>query len=80
MRYPEIPALSAIVAVLLLVPLPSQLRARNIATVTLVLSTFMLSIKNVVNTLVWNGNTRNVAPAWCDFGEILHLYLPRIGL
>ena len=70
MRYPDIPVLSAIGAVLLLVPLPSQLRARNIATLTLILSTFLESIISIVNTLVWNGNTRNVAPVWCDIGEI----------
>jgi hypothetical protein len=73
MRYPEIPVLSAIVVVLLFVPLPSQLRARNIATLTLIVSTFLGSIITIVNTLVWNGNTRNVAPVWCDIGQILHL-------
>ena len=73
MRYPEIPVLSAIVAVLVLVPLPSQLRARNIATLTLILSTFLGNIITTVNTLVWNGNTRNVAPVWCDIGQIFHL-------
>jgi pheromone a factor receptor len=73
MRYPEIPVLSAIAAVLLLVPLPSQLRARNIPTLTLVLSTILVNVITVVNTLVWNGNTRDVAPVWCDFGQMLHL-------
>jgi hypothetical protein len=73
MRYPEIPVLSVIAAVLLLVLLPSQWRSRNIPTLTLILSTFLEGIVNVVNTLVWNGNTRNVAPVWCDFGQIVHL-------
>jgi pheromone a factor receptor len=75
MRYPEIPVLSAIVSVLLLVPLPSQLRARNIPTLTLILSTFLEGIVNIVNTLVWNGNIWDVAPRCCDFGQILHLLL-----
>ena len=70
MRYPEIPAASCIVAVLLLVPLPSQLRAPNIACLTLILSTFLLSIINTVNTLVWAGHYRDVAPVWCDIGQI----------
>ena len=68
MRYLEIPVLSAIAVVLLLVPLPSQLRARNIPTLTLILSTFVANIVDIVNMLVWNGNTRDVAPVWCDFG------------
>jgi pheromone a factor receptor len=68
MRYPEIPVLSTVAAVLLLVPLPSQWRSRNIATLTLILSTILESVVNIVNTLVWSGNTRDVAPVWCDFG------------
>jgi pheromone a factor receptor len=68
MRYPEIPVASCIVAVLLLVPLPSQLRARNIAGLTILLSTILLSIVNTVNALVWAGHYRDVAPVWCDIG------------
>ena len=70
MRYPEIPVASCIVAVLLLVPLPSQLRARNIAGLTILLSTILLSIINTVNALVWAGHYRDVAPVWCDIGQV----------
>ena len=68
MRYPEIPVAFCIVAVLVLMPLPSQLRARNIAGLTLIFSTILLSIVNTVNALVWAGHCRDVAPVWCDIG------------
>jgi hypothetical protein len=70
MRHPELPVLSAIAAGLLLVPLPSQLRTRNIPTLTLILCTFLLCVIVTVNNLVWDGHVRNVAPAWCDFGKL----------
>jgi pheromone a factor receptor len=73
MRYPEFPALSVVAAVLLLVPLPSQWRARNIATLTLILSTILLCVVITVNALVWDGHTRDMAPAWCDFGKFFHM-------
>ena len=70
MRHPELPILSAIAAGLLLVPLPSQLRTRNIPTITLILTVFLLCVVITVNGLVWDGHARDVAPAWCDFGKL----------
>jgi hypothetical protein len=65
--------LSVVAAALLLVPLPSQWRARNITTLTLILSTILLCIVITVNAVVWDGHTRDMAPAWCDFGQLLHI-------
>jgi hypothetical protein len=70
MRHPELPVLSTIAAGLLLVPLPTQLRTRNIPAFALVLTAFLVCIVNTVNALVWDGHLRDVAPAWCDFGEL----------
>jgi hypothetical protein len=71
MRYPEHPVLSTIAAGLLLIPLPSQLRTRNIPAITLVLISFLLCVVNTANALVWDRHVRDVALAWCNFGEIL---------
>jgi hypothetical protein len=69
MHHPELPVLSTIAAGLLLVPLPAQLRTRNIPALTVVLTAFLLCIVNTVNALVRDEHLWDMAPAWCDFGE-----------
>ena len=69
MRYPEISATSAIAAVLMLIPLPAQLRAGNVALITLLVGSFLINVLYLVNSLVWAGNVRDVAPVWCDIGR-----------
>ena len=70
MRYLELPVLSAITAGLLLITVPSQLRTRNLPTFTLILSTCVLCAVNAANAFAWNGHVQDIAPAWCDFGEL----------
>jgi pheromone a factor receptor len=66
--HPELPLASGIIALLVLVPLPAQLRARNIALITLLTSTSILNITYVINSLMWAKNVRDMAPIWCDIG------------
>ena len=68
MQY-QLPVASAIGAALILVSLPSQLRAGNVAIVMMIIGSFLLHTFNVANTIVWAGNVDDVAPIWCDFCE-----------
>ena len=68
MRYTEI---SAIAAVLMLIPLPAQLRAGNVALITLLVGSFFINVLYLVNSVVWAGNVRDVAPVWCDIGWLV---------
>jgi hypothetical protein len=77
MRYPVLPVVSAIAAILVLVPLPSQLRRRNVATLSLIIGTFLLHVAITVNTLVWAGNVRDSAPVWCDICQFHSICIPR---
>jgi hypothetical protein len=73
MRHPELPFALAIAVILILVPLPSQIRRGNIAILTLMISTLLLTVILLVNTLVWAGSFRDVAPVWCDICESVSL-------
>ena len=68
MQY-QLPVMSAIAAALIVVSLPSQWRARNVAIVVFIIASFLLHVFNVANSIVWAGNVDNVAPIWCDFCE-----------
>jgi len=71
MQYPQLPVGAAIGAILVLVPLPAHLRVRNIAVLSMILFIFSTNVINVVNTLVWAGNVKDVAPIWCDISEFV---------
>ncbi|KXN83187.1 Pheromone B beta 1 receptor [Leucoagaricus sp. SymC.cos] len=66
MRYPERPIFTFLAAVLVLIPLPWHWRARNIATVSLITWLFVVNVIYCINSIIWAGNVRNIAPAWCD--------------
>ena len=66
MRHPELPVSAALAAVVILIPLPAQVRVRNVALQVLIVGTSFVNIISLVDTLVWAGNVRDVAPAWCD--------------
>ena len=68
MHRPEFTAASVVAVFLLFVPLPSQLRVRNVAVVVLIGGTIFIHLIHIVNTLVWASNVRDVAPIWCDIG------------
>jgi hypothetical protein len=77
MLYPEQPPLAIIAAVLVLVPLPRQLRAGNIACIALIFWFFQHCVVAAVNTIVWAGNVKDTAPIWCDISEFFppHSYI-----
>jgi pheromone a factor receptor len=69
MRHPEFLAAAGLASVLILIPLPAQVRVHNVALLVLIVGTFFINVISIVNTLVWAGNVRDVAPVWCDIGK-----------
>jgi hypothetical protein len=35
--------------------------------------TFLVTLMDLINILIWDGNTRNLAPAWCDISALCNL-------
>ncbi|KAF8628578.1 hypothetical protein AX17_005974 [Amanita inopinata Kibby_2008] len=66
MRHPELPIIAFFTAVLVIIPLPWHWRARNVATVALMLWLFAVDVIYGVNAIIWAGNVDNSAPIWCD--------------
>jgi Pheromone A receptor len=55
--YPELPVLAFIAAVLVLIPLPRQIRARNIASIAMILWFFEYCLVSGVNAIVWSATS-----------------------
>lgn len=69
MEHPELPIFSFLAALLVLIPLPWHWRARNIATLSIIVWLFLVDIIYGVNSLIWAGNSRATALVWCDVSE-----------
>ncbi|KAI0944386.1 hypothetical protein AcW1_002114 [Taiwanofungus camphoratus] len=59
-------AVAFIAAILVLIPLPSHWRARNVATLAIIAWLFVVNMIYGVNTAVWAHSVDNVVPVWCD--------------
>jgi Pheromone A receptor len=68
-RYPELGPLGIIAAILVLIPLPRQIRARNVATIAMIFWFFEHCLIAGINAIVWAGNVNDPAPAWCEISE-----------
>ncbi|TFK65310.1 STE3-domain-containing protein [Pluteus cervinus] len=66
MKYPALPIFAFLSAVLVLIPLPWHWRARNVATLSIVVWLFAVDVIYGVNALVWADNFRVTIPVWCD--------------
>lgn len=62
---------SFLAAVLVLIPLPTHWRARNIPTVSLILWLFVLNVAHGVNVIVWWDNLQLQLLVWCDIGSCI---------
>jgi Pheromone A receptor len=67
--FPSYTIAGFIAAVLVLIPLPRQTRAGNIATMAMTFWFFQHCLAASINTVVWRKNVINVAPTWCDISE-----------
>ena len=66
MAVPQFAVASAIAIFVLLIPLPAHWRGRNVALLVLILCVIIQNLFQLVNTIVWAHNVRDVAPVWCD--------------
>ena len=77
--YSELPAPAFIAAVLVLIPLPRQIRARNIASIAMILWFFEHCLVSGINAIMWAGNVRDSAPVWCEISKTFsNLFLNRV--
>lgn len=64
--HPEFAPVAFIAAFSLLLPLPWHWRARNVATLSLVIWLFVCNIIYAVDAVIWRDNVKIVVPVWCD--------------
>ncbi|CAE6452413.1 unnamed protein product [Rhizoctonia solani] len=62
----ELPIVSFICTVLVLIPLPWHWRARNIGTLSVIFWLASINLIRGINAVIWGGKTINYAPVWCD--------------
>ena len=73
---------SGIGLTLSVIPLWWHLESRNVGTCMYMIWTALACLVQLVNSIVWDGNTVNRAPVWCDIGtprcsfaQFLHLMI-----
>lgn len=69
--YVELPIVSIVCALLVLLPLPWHWRARTVPTISMALWLFVYNIIAAVNSIVWANNAIIRIPVWCDIGMFL---------
>ena len=69
MQSPELPVLAFLAAVLVLIPLPRQIKACNVACITIILWLFVHCLVSGVDAILWAGNVTDSAPVWCEISE-----------
>ncbi|KAH7924990.1 fungal pheromone STE3G-protein-coupled receptor [Leucogyrophana mollusca] len=62
----EFPPIAFLAALLLLLPLPWHWRARNVATLSMILWLFVINVVYGVDAIIWGNNVNIVIPVWCD--------------
>lgn len=62
----ELPVVSFICAVLVLLPLPWHWRAGTVATISITVWLFAANIINGINAIIWSDNAIIQATIWCD--------------
>lgn len=71
MLHPELPFVSFLCAVLVLIPLPFHWQAGTVSTLCIVAWLFVCNVINGVNTVLWRNDVIIRATTWCDVGEWL---------
>ncbi|KAH9919595.1 GPCR fungal pheromone mating factor [Fomitopsis serialis] len=60
-------------AVLVIIPLPAHVRARNVATIAISLWLFAVNLAQGINTLAWADNVEVKHVVWCDIATRLFI-------
>ncbi|OBZ74474.1 Pheromone B beta 1 receptor [Grifola frondosa] len=66
MYYPALPAGAFIAAVFVLIPIPAHWRARNVATLSIIVWLFVMDVIYGVNAIVWDDSVEIHMLVWCD--------------
>ncbi|KZT69400.1 STE3-domain-containing protein [Daedalea quercina L-15889] len=61
-----LPLGSFIAAILVLIPLPSHIKAQNLSTVAMVLWLFAVNVAQGINSIIWMNNVEVKLVVWCD--------------
>ena len=69
MAYYWLPISAFLAAILVLFPLPSYWRSRNVPVLAIISWSFIVDSIQAVNSVIWIDNTRSVIPVWCDISE-----------
>ncbi|TFK26911.1 STE3-like pheromone receptor [Coprinopsis marcescibilis] len=69
--YPLYPCLSFVGFILCSIPLSWHIQAWNSGTCAFAIWTGLACLNGFVNSMLWAGNTRNIAPVWCDISSKL---------
>ena len=69
--YPLVPVANFIAFIFAVIPLSTTLvrQSWNVGVCMLGLWLAIMSLINVVNTIVWADNTNDIAPVWCDISD-----------
>ena len=66
---------SVVATILVLVPLPTQLRDRNFATLSLLAWLFLVNVYRGIDAIVWLDDAVVRGPVWCDIGKFSPAYV-----
>lgn len=69
-----LPISAFLAAILVLFPLPSYWRSRNVPILAIISWLFSVDLVQAVNSVIWLDNTRNVIPVWCDISKYFFLF------
>ena len=67
--YPLFPVFAFLGFIVALIPFPWHLQAWNAGTCVYMIWAGLASLIQFVNSIIWKGNTEDVAPVWCDIGK-----------
>ncbi|WVR04395.1 hypothetical protein IAU60_001397 [Kwoniella sp. DSM 27419] len=84
MRHPDYPFWASAALIIVALPAPWHFRARNIATLSLILWLTLANLCTFVNTIIWKDNYDDCNPIWCDISSrillLLNFALPACSL
>ncbi|KAI0298001.1 GPCR fungal pheromone mating factor [Russula brevipes] len=69
----ELPVFSFLSSFLVILILPAQIRGFNIPSVSIISWLFFCNVIHGINSVLWNGNQAEHAPAWCDISSVVLL-------
>ncbi|PSS11043.1 hypothetical protein PHLCEN_2v3339 [Hermanssonia centrifuga] len=68
------PVGALLAAVLVLIPLHSHWKARNVPTISMIIWLCLVNITRAVNAIVWRDNLDLKLLVWCDIGKQSSVY------